>query len=219
MNPYRIFDHIFSNEVTIASVVFGLVCLTILAAMWLSHLRKRAGNDARHVEKNTLVEGGYALAVAAVAIFVIYLSFNATSQEATGGDAKPDVAKVTVTGFQWCWRFGYPGHGISVSGSCQSGVHKRPTMIVPAGEPVTIDVTSRDVIHSWWVPALRYKMDAFPDHTNTFTLTVPHTGRWLGHCAEFCGQRHFTMEFYLKAVPPKQYHQWLAGGGASSTPA
>lgn len=214
MNPYRIFDQVFSNEVAIAIVVFGLVCLAMLVAMVLSHRRRRAGNDARQVEKNTVAEVTFALVVAAVVGYVLYLSFHTTGQEATGQTPHPAAARVTVTGYQWCWRFGYPGHGFSRTGECE-GEPSRPTMVIPVGEPVTIDVHSQDVIHSWWVPALRYKMDAFPGHTNSFTITVDHAGRWLGHCAEFCGSRHYAMEFYVKAVPAKQYHQWLAAHAGS----
>jgi cytochrome c oxidase subunit 2 len=216
VDPYRIFDHVFSNEVAIAAVVFGLVCLTILVAMALSRRRRRAGMEPSHVEKSTPVEGAYALAVLGVVIFVLTLSFSTTAQETTG--SRPDAAQVTVTGYQWCWRFNYPGHPISITATCQPGqARQRPTMIVPAGRPVTIHVRASDVIHSWWVPALRYKMDAFPNHTNTFTLNLPKAGRWLGHCAQYCGDRHRSMEFYLKAVPAKQYDHWLASGGSAST--
>jgi heme/copper-type cytochrome/quinol oxidase subunit 2 len=89
-------------------------------------------------------------------------------------------------------------------------------MVVPVGQPVTIKVRSTDVIHSWWVPELRYKMDAFPGHTNTFTIKVDRAGRWIGRCAEFCGDRHYEMDFWLKAVPADEYQRWLSSGGASA---
>ncbi|RCG17389.1 cytochrome c oxidase subunit II [Streptomyces diacarni] len=85
-----------------------------------------------------------------------------------------------------------------------------PTLVVPTGRTVRINLTSLDVIHSLWVPALRYKMDAFPDHTNSFTFTVDKEGRWIGRCAEFCGDRHHAMEFWLKAVSPEEYDDWVS---------
>jgi cytochrome c oxidase subunit 2 len=83
-------------------------------------------------------------------------------------------------------------------------------------------MTSRDVIHSLWVPRLRYKRDIFPHHVNTFTLTVDREGRWVGRCGEFCGDRHHTMDFWFKAVSPAAYDKWLAqhaGAPAGGTPA
>jgi cytochrome c oxidase subunit 2 len=115
---------------------------------------------------------------------------------------------VRVTGFQWCWRFAYVGTPVTVTASCLDG--HDPTLVVPAGRPVRIETTSSDVIHSFWVPAFRFKMDAFPHHMNSFVMTVPHPGTWLGHCAEFCGDSHAFMTFHLRAVPAGVFSVWLA---------
>jgi cytochrome c oxidase subunit 2 len=211
VDPRSIFGHVFTTEATIAIVVFGLVCFTLVFALVFSHARKRRDRPASRVDKNMPVEMGLAACFAGVAAFVIGLSFHSSAQEQTHGTAK-DV--IDVTAFQWCWKFGYPGHRISVTGDCLPG--HRPTMVVPVGEPVTIRVRSTDVIHSWWVPELRYKMDAFPYHTNTFTIRIDRAGRWIGRCAEFCGQRHYNMDFWLKAVPRDQYQKWLASAGATA---
>lgn len=213
VNPRQIFGHTFGIDATIAGIVFLLVVLGVLTAMALSRHRKRTGREPSERAKNTPLEVGYGLVVAAVVGFVVFLSFRATAQErpspATG------KAVVRVQAFRWCWRFSYPGHQRSSDpATCIGG--DRPTMVVPAGVPITVQVTSHDVIHSWWVPYLRYKMDAFPHHVNTFTITIPRTGRWLGHCAEFCGENHFRMDFWLRAVSPQRYRAWLAHGGGTS---
>jgi heme/copper-type cytochrome/quinol oxidase subunit 2 len=150
---------------------------------------------------------GFAACFAAVAAVVVGLSFHSSAQESTQGTARDSV---DVTAFRWCWTFAYPGHDRHTTGSCAHG--ERPTMVVPVGEAITIRLRSADVIHAWWVPELRYKMDAFPDHTNTFTIKVDRAGRWIGRCAEFCGDRHYEMDFWLKAVPADEYQRWLAGG-------
>jgi cytochrome c oxidase subunit 2 len=207
MNPRRIFGHIFGVEVAIAVVVFALVCFAVVMALVLSHARRRRDKPPTQQEEHTKIELAYAAAVAAVAAVVVGVSFHATAQE------HPPSAKgatnVRITGFQWCWRFNYPGHARTVTGTCQNG--DEPTMVVPVGQPVTLQITSSDVIHSWWVPALRYKLDAFPDHMNSVTIEVDTAGEWIGRCAEFCGDLHTYMDFHLKAVPAEQYRQWLAG--------
>jgi cytochrome c oxidase subunit 2 len=210
MDPRRIFGHIFSVEAIIAAVVFALVCFALVFALVLSSHRRRRDRPATQQEEHTKTELAYAAAVAVVAAFVVGLSFHATAQESVHSSAGAD--KVRITGFQWCWRFSYPGSGRSVTGTCNG--RGLPTMVVPVGRPVTLEITSSDVIHSWWVPALRYKLDAFPDHTNRVTIKVNHAGEWVGRCAEFCGDRHTYMDFHLKAVPVEQYRQWLAGAAA-----
>jgi cytochrome c oxidase subunit 2 len=210
MDPRRIFGHVFSVEVAIAAAVFVLVCLTLIVALLLSWRRRRKGLPPSSREERTKIELIYAAAVAVVAGFVVALSFHTTGQEAAKADEP--AANIKITGFQWCWRFSYPGSARTVTGTCQGG--QLPTMVVPVGRPVTLQITSSDVIHSWWVPHLRYKLDAFPNHTNTVTIKIDKAGRWVGRCAEFCGAEHTYMDFYLKAVPENQYRQWLAGSAA-----
>jgi cytochrome c oxidase subunit 2 len=212
LNPRHIFGTTFATEAVIAAGVFTLVVLTVLLAFGLSRRRKRKGRPAARRDKNTPVELTYAALIACAVGFIVFLSFRATAQERDPRRQAP--VTVAVRGFQWCWQFSYPGHHRSVTATCRNG--DIPTMVVPAGVPVTVRVTGSDVIHSWWVPYLRYKMDAFPNHANTFTITIPRTGRWLGRCAEFCGPNHYSMDFYLRAVTPRQYQQWLAHGSTGA---
>jgi cytochrome c oxidase subunit 2 len=210
MDPRRIFGHIFGIETAIAAVVFVLICATVAVALLLSHRRRRRGAAPSRVDERTRVELSYAAAVGGGAGIVVAISFNAIGQERT---VQPRAAaKVDITGFQWCWSFAYPGSRRTVTGTCDNG--DLPTMVVPVGQPITLRITSSDVIHSWWVPSLRYKLDAFPNHTNSVTIKLDRAGRWIGRCAEFCGHQHTWMDFYLKAVPADQYRQWLGGAAA-----
>jgi cytochrome c oxidase subunit II len=210
MDPRRIFGHVFTVELTIAVVVFALVCLAVVTAVVMSHRRRRSGRPPAWKEESTPIELAYAAAVAAVAAVVVGVSFHATAQESA--PKTKAATQVRITGFQWCWRFSYPGSRRVVTGTCENG--DEPTMVVPVGQAVTLRITSSDVIHSWWVPGLRYKLDAFPDHTNSVTIKVDRAGEWIGRCAEFCGHLHTFMDFHLKAVPAEQYHRWLAGSAA-----
>lgn len=216
MDPRKIFGDAFGIEWIIAASVFGLVVLAVLYALVRSHFRKRSGKPPSSRSKNTPLELTYAAIVAGVVGFVVFISFRATAQEAHHG-AHP-AATVDIKGFQWCWQFSYPGHDRVDTGACDSAA-TRPTMVVPAGVPVKLNITATDVIHSWFVPELRYKLDAFPNHTNSTTIIFRHPGRFLGHCAEFCGPMHYSMLFYVKVVPVQQYRQWLSGAGTAGATA
>ena len=106
--------------------------------------------------------------------------------------------QVQAEAHQWGWRFVQPGPAGPVA---TEGV-----LYVPAGQPFDIVLTSRDVIHSFWVPQLGGKMDAIPGHRNIHRLQADAPGRHEGLCAEFCGLGHAAMRFevvvYDPAAPP-----------------
>jgi cytochrome c oxidase subunit 2 len=101
-----------------------------------------------------------------------------------------------------------------VTVACLQG--RPPVLVVPAGESVRVELTSADVLHAFWVPYLDFKMDAFPGHVNTFTVTFPHAGRWIGRCAQLCGLYHTSMDFWVQAVAPSAFRGWLAAGGSAA---
>lgn len=226
MDFRRTFGQVFGLEVRIAAVVFGLVVAVMLAAFLLSWHRRRRGRPASGRETHNRLEAGYVLALAGIAAFLATVSL---SSDAHVSADPPAAVKVRVTAFQWCWRFSYIGQPVTVGGYCAPGTQQNasaqlpapgplPVLVVPAGRPVQLQVTSQDVVHSFWVPELRYKTDAFPGHVNNVNLTVPHPARWIGRCAEFCGLYHYGMDFYLKAVPPAQFASWMrAHGGNAAT--
>jgi len=80
-----------------------------------------------------------------------------------------------------------------------------PTLYLPVDELVEFRLDSRDVIHSFWVPAFLYKLDMFPNHTNVFQVTPTKTGTFAGKCAELCGDYHSAMLFNLEIVERDVY--------------
>ncbi len=115
---------------------------------------------------------------------------------------------VEVIGFQWQWQFNYPEAGVEVVGTDV----EIPELVLPAGAAVRFDVTSIDVIHSFWIPGFRFKRDMFPGEVQTFQVDItgepgeyPNTGI----CAEFCGLDHTTMRFSCASSTPASSQQWL----------
>lgn len=73
------------------------------------------------------------------------------------------------------------------------------------------------MVHAFWVPSLRFKMNAYPGHVNSFTLTLTHPGRWIGRCAQLCGLYHYGMDFYVQAVSPAAFDRFLRSHGGTET--
>lgn len=199
----RVFGEVAAFDFSIAGAVFAIVLVTLAYA--LVRYRGSRRSTASQRTEHPRVEIAYAALVFVVAVVIVTVTARANATDHKW--PKPSMT-VAVTGFQWCWSFRYEQAGVDVAASCNAGDY--PTMVLPVGQTVEITTTSKDVIHSFWVPALRYKMDAFPNHVNTFEITMKAPGEWLGHCAEFCGLNHATMLFHLKAVPPAEFASWLA---------
>ena len=126
---------------------------------------------------------------------------------------KPEVpqVKINVEGFQWEWTFLYLNEGIFVSGKTASDTapQQPAQMYLPVDEPVEITLTSRDVIHSFFVPDLLFKRDAIPGRTTSFTFTPTVLGTFHAQCAEFCGLFHSKMTFEVHVVSPPDYAAWI----------
>lgn len=84
-----------------------------------------------------------------------------------------------------------------------------PTLYLPKGEKVQFILTSRDVIHSFWVVPFLMKQDVIPGHTNRFEVTATKEGTYMGKCAELCGTDHSRMLFNVKVVSPEKYQEHL----------
>ena len=184
--------------VATAAIIFAVVLFAAL------RYRRRPGRkpSARH-EANA-VELVYTLVL--VGVIALLLTRTLTTENRVDAIASNVNERVQVTAFKWGWRFTYPGTGVSVVGDNV----RPPTLHVPVGEPVEFEQHSQDVVHSFWVPALRFKRDVWPDATTKFELTVDHPGVYAGRCAEFCGLHHSDMNFTVIAESKARFERWLA---------
>jgi cytochrome c oxidase subunit 2 len=113
---------------------------------------------------------------------------------------RPDALRVRVVGHQWWWEFQYPALGFATA----SELH------LPVGQPVTLELTSPDVIHSFWVPPLGGKRDALPGQFNRLLLTPTAAGDYPGQCAEFCGVSHANMRHTAVIQEAAAFQAWVA---------
>lgn len=202
------FAQLFTQDAIIASVVFCLVTVALGGAVVASWRRRRRSQPASPRTEANRIEMGYVAVLAGIVVFLVVTGFMANARDFP--DPPKPALTVQVTGYQWCWHFLYEGTPRTVTGQCQGG--SPPVLVVPAGEPVKLDVTSVDVIHAFWVPYTRYKMYAYPGQVNTFTVSFPKAGRWAGRCAQLCGLDHYDMDFYVQAVPPAAFAAFLRTG-------
>ena len=205
------YDHLFSIYVPIAIGVFAAIVLVTLLAVLI--YRRRPRERAARWHENNPLEGTYALLLACTAAFLLYLTFSAEHKVDTVANQQHPAVVIQVTASKWEWTFTYPAFGFSV----RSGTVGSQVLVVPAGQAVRFLLTSDDVIHSFWIPELRYKHDAIQGSEQITTLVFPH-GALTGQCAEFCGLRHSDMVFTVHAVTPAVFATWARSRGAGPTP-
>ncbi|GLY32827.1 cytochrome c oxidase subunit II [Kineosporia sp. NBRC 101731] len=130
-------------------------------------------------------------------------------------DAKPDVT-IGVVGKQWSWDFNYKDSDVYETGVMgqldgnEGAEAELPTLYLPVNQLVQFDLTARDVIHSFWVPAFLMKMDTVPGVQNKFQVRPQRTGTFKGKCAELCGEYHSEMLFNVKVVSQADYDRHMA---------
>jgi cytochrome c oxidase subunit 2 len=114
--------------------------------------------------------------------------------------APPEALVIEVVGHQFWWEVRYPEQGVTV----------RDELHLPVGRRVNLQLTSADVIHSFWVPELAGKLDLLPDRTNTLVLEADQPGVHQGRCAEYCGLEHTRMVLTVVAESEERYAAWVA---------
>jgi cytochrome c oxidase subunit 2 len=117
-----------------------------------------------------------------------------------------------VQALQWTWLVAYPDQGIE----------NQVELVLPVDRKVTFNITSRDVVHSFWVPAFLMKIDAVPGHTTTLSLLATEEGDYTDRplyriqCAELCGVSHSSMRIPVRVVSQEEFDAWVAEKSATA---
>ena len=213
-------DDVYRIALYIAIVVFLVVEGTLIWS--LVKFRARRGREAAQIRGNLPLEATWTIAAALILVVLTTLTFiylnNIRDPEGTGpgglaeeqnefasvdqpqppkGIGKP--LNIKVNGQQYIWRFVYPG---------PQPLFSYYQMVVPTNTTVTLDITSSDVAHSWWIPKLGGKADAIPGHVNHTWFKIKKPGVYGGQCAELCGINHADMRASVRAVPPAEFVAW-----------
>lgn len=157
-------------------------------------------------------------------LLLIVMAVPATKTLKNMYDTSDAEIDIKVTGYQWRWQYEYLGEGVSfmselatsrdqINNLEEKGVdylqEVTEPLVLPAETKVRFLVTSRDVIHAWWVPAFAIKRDAIPGYTVETWTYVNEPGTYRGECAELCGQDHAFMPIVVEVLPKAEYAEWL----------
>jgi cytochrome c oxidase subunit 2 len=218
----KVFEDLSSTYLPIAAAVFAIVVLACVFLLVRFRARDEDPAGARAREEPAWLPFVYAGVLAGVVAFLVALTFNAQDEISARGT--PPGLRVSVTSAKWNWRFDYPALGISQI----AGAGRPSLLVVPSRTEIRFRMTSLDVIHSFWIPYLRFKRDAFPGRFTEFDLSFERPGLTTnGLCAEFCGLKHDQMVFDVEVLAPADFAAWAArrraspstGGAASASTA
>ncbi len=189
---------------------FSALVLATVCALWLWAMRRaprtRTAQEERRIGTRWIVGGGIVLPLASTTVL---LAFGIpVGHRLLPGGPGPEPLRIEAIARQWSWEIRYPGVEESFVNEFR----------LPAGRPVEVHTSSRDVIHSFWIPALGGKIDAIPGRTHVIRLEATSTGRLRGACAEFCGLGHARMILDVHAMAPAEFDQWLSGRRGASQP-
>jgi cytochrome c oxidase subunit II len=182
---------IFWVAMVVMLVVGGLL---VYAAL---RFRRRDEVEPAQVHGNSKLELAWTGAPFLI-LLVIFLFTFANMDYIRNGPANKAMT-VKVTGQQFAWTFNYPDPKV-----------RTDTLYIPVGQPVELQVTSRDVLHAFWVPRLGQEIYAIPGQTNHGWIQASKAGNYFGQCNELCGTGHWIMQLRVVAMPKAQYDAWYA---------
>jgi len=199
------------NFLTIASIIFFLLVLSGVIVFSVKYRRRKskaAGETTGGPSHNTLLELSWMIIPLILVIIVFFWGFKGFL---TMSIVPKDAIEIKVTAQKWFWSFDYP-----------EGLSTVNEIVVPVGQPVKLIMSSKDVIHSFFVPAFRMKRDVLPNRYTIAWFEATQLGEFELFCAEYCGTKHSEMVGKVKVVTDREFKDWLESSsslGEGMTPA
>lgn len=193
---------------TLLSVFFFALVLSLVVFFAIRYRKGAAVNRNLKSPDNTLLELTWTIipTFLALAVFCwsafLFFDFKRIPEGAM---------EIQIIGKQWMWKAQHP-----------NGRREVNTLHVPKGQPIKLIMTSQDVIHSFFIPAFRAKMDVLPGRYTQMWFEPNRVGRYRLYCAEYCGTEHALMGGWVYVMEPEDYERWLTEGNvrtaAAATP-
>jgi len=197
-------DLMFRAQTYVIAFFFSLVVVLMLYSVIVFRRKPEDTSEGPNIEGNTPLEIAWT-----VVPLIIVMGFGVWGAQHLSEitTVHADDLVVKVTGFQYGWSFEYPDYNVTSS-----------ELYLPVGRQVSFSLTSRDVIHSFWVPEFRIKQDAVPGQWTTLLVTPSAVGDFRVRCAELCGYAHSAMYAPVVVIEPDEFEAWLAGQEITSKP-
>jgi cytochrome c oxidase subunit II len=191
---------VFNIVLIIATVVFVVVEGLIVFSAFRFRRKAQDTSEPVQVHGNTKAEIAWTIlpALIVVTLFVLALQTMQTLNTPPAAAAAEQMT-VKVIGHRFWWEYQYPDLNITTA----------TDLVIPTGRVVNLELSSVDVIHSFWIPQLNGKTDAFPNHVNKTWIQANTPGMYYGQCAELCGPSHANMRAVVIAKTPEEFDQWV----------
>jgi len=189
-------DWLFNLQFITISFLFSLIVVPLLYSLIVFRRKKGESGDGVHIEGNTPLEITWTAIPLVIVMGFAYLGAYSLGETRR---IDPQAMVVNVTAQQFAWTFEYPETGVVSD-----------VLYLPKDKQVLLKMTSRDVIHSFWVPEFRIKQDILPGRTTEYRITPTLEGDYRLRCAELCGSNHAYMLANVKVVSRADFDAWMA---------
>ena len=195
--------HIIDNAfyfILYASTILTIgVAIAMLVLAW-KYKRKSHAEHPKPVHGGELLELTWTVIPTILVVIVFFWGFRSYMDTSI---APSDSYEIRVEGQKWFWTFEYP-----------NGMVTQNEVVVPAGQPIKLVMSARDVLHSFFVPAFRIKHDVLPNRYTYVWFNAPEEGVYQVVCTEYCGTGHSTMGAKIRVVGRDAFYEYLASGGS-----
>ena len=219
--------------------VIAIISLLVLLLLLFVIVRynRRANPVPSKTSHNTMIEVIWTLVPVLILVGIAVPSIDLLAKQYKTPPA--NALTVKVTGNQWFWTYSYPDNGEVEYDSKMLNEEGRPVinagvrnvgtdpsdgpaqlevdnrLVLPVGQPIRMQITAADVIHSFAVPSLWFKLDAVPGRLNEKLLFIKEPGVYYGQCSELCGVKHGYMPIAVEALPRAEFNKWLLSKGGT----
>jgi cytochrome c oxidase subunit 2 len=188
-------DQIMNVHVWLISFLFSLIIVILTYSLVVFRRKKGESGDGAYITGNNRLEIAWTLAPLAVVIFLAYIGAQSLGVVRR---IDPSALKVKVIAAQWSWQFQYLDYGIVST-----------ELKLPVGQQIDLQMTSRDVIHGFWIPEFRVKQDLLPGRTTDLRITPTMIGSYKVSCSVLCGTKHAYMEGKVNVISKSDFDAWV----------
>ncbi|MBZ0273260.1 cytochrome c oxidase subunit II [bacterium] len=181
------------------SVFFFVVIVALMVVFAVKYRKRSEGQRSSPIKGHLGLELLWSVVPAFLLVAIFLWGFFGFMDLSVPPD---DALDIRVTAQQWSWNFSYPRDGIN-----------SPDLVVPAGRPVKLTMSSNDVIHSFFVPDFRVKRDVLPNRYTVLWFEAIEPGEHNIFCTEYCGTSHAQMLAKVKVLDAAAYQEWIQTGG------